>query len=41
MTLSIFSVADPYIDTFVTSPPASQYLNEVASYLARNVKVSA
>lgn len=39
MTLNVFSVNDPYIDAFVTSPPASRYLGDVAAYLARNVRV--
>ena len=39
MTLNVFSVSDPYIDTFITSPPASSYLSDLSGYLARNIKV--
>jgi protein CLEC16A len=40
LTLHVYSVADPDIVTFVTSPPASQHFTEVALYLADQVLVS-
>ncbi|KAF6253025.1 hypothetical protein COO60DRAFT_1704014 [Scenedesmus sp. NREL 46B-D3] len=37
LTLHVYSVADPDIVTFVTSPPASRHFTEVALYLAEQI----
>lgn len=40
LTLHVYSVVDPHIQQFVTSPPNSQYFTEVAKYLADQVQVN-
>jgi hypothetical protein len=40
LTLHVYSVGDPDIQTFVTSAPASSYFSEVAMYLAEQIQVS-
>lgn len=39
LTLHVYSVDDPDIQNFVTSPPASKQFTEVAVYLAQQVQV--
>jgi protein CLEC16A len=39
ITLNIFSVDDPAIHSFVSSPPASRYFEDLAAYLAEQVQV--
>jgi hypothetical protein len=39
LTLNVYSVPDPDIISFVTSPPAAHYFAEVAHYLAEQVQV--
>lgn len=39
LTLHVYSVVDPDIQEFVTSPPASQHFTEVALYLATQIQV--
>ncbi len=40
LTLNVYSVNDPYIQSFVTSPPAVRYFADAAGYLAEQVQVS-
>lgn len=39
LTLNVYSVNDPDIHNYITSPPASNYFTEVAHYLAEQVQV--
>lgn len=39
LTLNVYSVPDPDIIAFVTSPPACQYFADMAQYLAEQVQV--
>lgn len=39
LTLHVYSVVDPDIEAFVTSPPANQYFADVAMYLAYQIQV--
>eukprot|EP00798_Chlamydomonas_sp_ICE-L_P030388 gene30388-35396_t len=39
LTLNVFTVPDPYIHAFITSPPFSKYFFDCASYLSEQVKL--
>lgn len=39
LTLNVYSVRDPYIQAFVTTPPATAYFSDVAKYMAEQFKV--
>lgn len=39
LTLNVYSVPDPDIIAYVTSPPACQYFADMAQYLAEQVQV--
>lgn len=40
ITLNVFSVDDPAIQSFISSPPSSAYFSDVASYLADQIQAS-
>lgn len=39
MTLSIFQLQDPYVDTIITRPQGARFFAEVANYLSLHIKV--
>jgi protein CLEC16A len=40
LTLSIYCVEDPFVQTFIINPPATNFLHEVSLYLVDQIKVN-
>lgn len=39
LTLNVYSVEDPYIQQYITSPGAASYFHELCGYVAEQIRV--